>query len=906
MSGWRAVSGWRTALRIAAREARRAKGRAALVAAMILLPVTALAFVAVSYDTFTLTPDERADRLMGSTQAVLAWFDAGPVHQAPDDLVVVAVDTPTPPADPSADRLLALLPAGSAVLADQQGSLLVRTAAGTGAVPARLLDYTNVLARGIYRPLSGQTPASADEVALTPAASRRTGAGVGGTVALADGSRTFRVTAIVEDPGNLNEPTIVLRPGALSPDTLSGDPTQRRWLVTTPGPLTWAQVRELNTHGVAAVSRYVLAHPPGEADQYREFGTGGTGASVGVFVLIVGLATLEVVLLAGPAFAVGARRRRRDLALVAASGGTPAHLRRIVLADGVVLGALAAVTGLALGTVAALATVPVIENASQVRAGSIRVFPAALAAIAVLAVLTGLLAALVPAWVAARQDVVAALAGRRGVTRSRRRWVVLGLALTAAGAAGAAIGAWRVNTPAILAGLVAAELGVVLCTSAIVALVARLGRWLPLAPRIALRDISRNRTAAAPAVSAVMAAVVGSLAVGVVLVANDARARDTYRVSGRPGDVVLFRAGTGPQGDHSIPPDAVAALRAGLPVTSVHVISLPTCAGGDCFVVAQLPAARDCPYSRFALNHEPTPAQQRAARADPRCPERAYQYRYFDAIQSDLPGGLTVVVDPDSVSALVDLPAADTAAATRALRDGAVVVSDPRYLVDGRVTLVLSQAGAGRGGEPVTVTGAGVALAHPPPVPVTMMTEATARSLGLGAAPFALVASTDATPTVAAQDRLRAALGDGYRVYVERGYQPNTLALLVLALVAGVIALGATAIATGLAAADGRADLTTLAAVGASPRVRRVLSLSQAGVIAGLGSLLGVLAGLGAAVAVLVALNQRYAALWPAPIPYPIRVPWLNVAVALLVVPLVAMLGAGLLTRSRLPVERRL
>jgi putative ABC transport system permease protein len=33
-------------------------------------------------------------------------------------------------------------------------------------------------------------------------------------------------------------------------------------------------------------------------------------------------------------------------------------------------------------------------------------------------------------------------------------------------------------------------------------------------------------------------------------------------------------------------------------------------------------------------------------------------------------------------------------------------------------------------------------------------------------------------------------------------------------------------------------------------------------------------------------------------------VPWLNLAV-LLAVPLVAMLGAGLLTRSRLPIERR-
>jgi putative ABC transport system permease protein len=120
-----------------------------------------------------------------------------------------------------------------------------------------------------------------------------------------------------------------------------------------------------------------------------------------------------------------------------------------------------------------------------------------------------------------------------------------------------------------------------------------------------------------------------------------------------------------------------------------------------------------------------------------------------------------------------------------------------------------------------------------------------------------------------------------------------------------VIALGAAGLATGLAAADGRADLGTLAAVGASPRLRRALSLSQSGVIAGLGSLLGVIAGMGASIVVLHALNQGFAETWPPPSEYPIAVPWLNLGIALVVVPAVAMLGAGLLTRSRLPIERR-
>ena len=61
-----------------------------------------------------------------------------------------------------------------------------------------------------------------------------------------------------------------------------------------------------------------------------------------------------------------------------------------------------------------------------------------------------------------------------------------------------------------------------------------------------------------------------------------------------------------------------------------------------------------------------------------------------------------------------------------------------------------------------------------------------------------------------------------------------------------------------------------------------------------------------ALVATLVALNRGYAEIWPAPTPYPITLPLVNVGVALLLVPVVAMLGAGLLTRSRLPIERRL
>src|SRR5205814_5172553 len=152
--------------------------------------------------------------------------------------------------------------------------------------------------------------------------------------------------------------------------------------------------------------RYVLNHPPPKTEQYREFvENGGVPASaVLMVVLVAGLAMLEVVLLAGPAFAVSARRRRRDLALVAAAGGTPAHLRRIVLADGVVLGAVAAAAGVALGVGVAAALQPLIEaHLSHARAGAFRAFPAALAGLAGLAFRTGRLPAVVTGVITSRQ-----------------------------------------------------------------------------------------------------------------------------------------------------------------------------------------------------------------------------------------------------------------------------------------------------------------------------------------------------------------------------------------------------------------------------------------------------------------------------------------------------------------------
>ncbi|WP_173159121.1 FtsX-like permease family protein [Phytohabitans suffuscus] len=637
--------------------------------------------------------------------------------------------------------------------------------------------------------------------------------------------------------------------------------------------------------------------------------------AIGIGGLVAGLAILEIVLLAGPAFAVGARRRRRDLGLIAANGGTPAHLRRIVLADGVVLGTLGAAAGLVIGVAVAFLARPLVEfHLVNQRAGGYRVFPLALAGIAALAVGTGLLAALVPAFTAARGDVVAALTGRRGSVRARKRWLVAGVALAVLGAAVTFFGARRTDINVVLTGLILGELGLVLCTSALVGLIARLGRVLPLAPRIALRDTARNRAASAPAIAAVMAAVAGSVALGVVITADQERNDAGYQAGLPSGNaIVQFQYGRRGADPREQPPDLgpVAALaRDTFPTASAVPIGEIACPTGTpnnvyCGLSPRLPAERECPWSDEA--GPVSAADQRKARQDARC-VRPYGWSSF--------GYGMAVATPDALAGLTGATGDDLARASAALAAGGVVVGDPRLVTDGKVTLEIYDARTQDGTVtlddrekiptvrvPAYAVGTGL-----PPFGGAILSSGAAAAAGLDERPSGLVLANSRMPTTAEVDRLTAGLHDldeALYVSVERG--PNRDSdpmLLILAAAAGLITLGAAGIATGLAAADGRADLATLAAVGASPGVRRRLSLSQSGVIAGLGTVLGVAAGLGVSAAVLYAYNQASAGRWPVEPPYPVGVPWGSLAIVA-VVPVVAMLGAGLLTRSRLPIEAR-
>ncbi len=906
------MSGWWVALRLAWREVRRSRGRAALVVAMIAVPVLGLSYAAVSWDMFTLTEAEEVDRRLGRADAIVSWPYQGPVVQ--DRTGEPRAGTQPPRRErsyPTAD-LLAALPAGSRVLPDERSAVTLRTpAGGLAGLDARGLDLTDPVTRGIGVVVDGRAPAGAREVARTAEAADTLAVRVGDTVRSFDDTADWRIVGLVRVPGAYGE-IVAYRPGDL-PGLAPAEPAARQWLVDTPGELTWPQVQRLNSAGILADARSLRLQPPKElatpgGDERPDDGfTGDDARATGSVALLAGLGVLEVMLLAGPAFAVGARTRQRELALIAANGGTPAHLRRVVLADGLVLGAAGAACGVALGIGLAWFGRPLSERyVFQSYAGGLRVFPAALLAICAAAVVTGVLAALVPAATAARQPVGAALPGRRGAVRARRRWLVLGLVRGAVGSAVATAGGWQGSFGLILLGLTLGEVGLVLCTPSLLGLISRLGPWLPLGARLAVRDTARNRSSAAPAISAVMAAVAGSVAVGVVLASDNARERVGYRPMLPPGTVAVGLAHPpgGPPARDLIGP-VMATARSTLRTDRTVVFDRVACAaaGADltCSLEPTVPPARRCPYAPPQFEVEPSAGQRRAANADPRCADVIARFPLF-------PGAATT--DGAVLAALTGASGAELAAGSAMLAGGGVVTTDPRHVVDGRITL---EARTVRGdGTPVHPVRSLTAPAYVlrSPVPALVISPAVVADAGLSTEPDAVLATVATAPDEATRQRLDVALRGvtpgAYSMVEEGPSGGDDTILLLLAIAAGLITLGAAGVATGLAAVDGRNDLVTLGAIGAGPRVRRLLSLNQAGVIAGVGTALGLAAGLGAAYTILAAMNQGRLApdRWPREAPYPPTVPWSSLAV-LLAVPVVAMLCAGLLTRSRLPIERR-
>lgn len=338
---------------------------------------------------------------------------------------------------------------------------------------------------------AGRYP-SGDEIAVTDGAADDLRVDVGGTVELGGVERV--VVGVVENPRHLGDEFILVAPGHLiapaSVTVLVGDGIGRVESFRAPnGAVVEVGERASNEDLVAAI---------------------GLLGAIEMGLLFVGL-------VAATGFVVVAQRRLRQLGMLAAIGASEAHLRLVVVANGAVVGAAAAATGASIGVVAWFAAAPSVGEAAGQRVDRFDLPWWLIGAVAVLAVATTTAAAWWPARVVARVPITRALSGRPPRAEAARRSPAVAGTLLVAGTACFIVSGdladdfaihWT-NVLLTACGTLAIAVGVLLLSPLALGAAAASARWLPVAPRLALRDLARHQARSGISLAAV------SLALGI-------------------------------------------------------------------------------------------------------------------------------------------------------------------------------------------------------------------------------------------------------------------------------------------------------------------------------------------------------------------------------------------------------
>jgi putative ABC transport system permease protein len=805
-------------LRIGWRNARRSPWRSLLVVVLILLPVAAMVGGSAVLKTTTPTPDRLVTQGMGAADLLVY---AGP--------------------DGSGALLRSLLPAGSTVepFFSTSGTLQLPGME----VSSRVMSHDpEGLGHGFLTLVEGRLPAAAGEAAISSEVGRLAKAHLGGEIEV-EGFGALHVVGLVEDELNLRARIVFLGPGpAQTAEATSGDVG---WLVglpagTDPATLDFASPIHVDGQPPAHMTEpaFIVITRAEEVARRSEVGP--------AMIVLGGLALVNAALVAAAAFAVGVRRRQRELGLLAAAGGEPRHLAGTVLAEALLLGGLGAIGGVAAGLAAALAASPFLDGLTGHRNPAITPDVALLLVAVAMGVVTAVVASLVPAWSAGRLPVLVALSGRRPPASSGRTGLVAGLSLVvfAAGltALGAALrfdeaGGWA-STPLLLGGAVLGTLGFGACSPWLLGRLERPGLRLPVAGRIAFRDLARARSRNGPLVTALLAAFAATVALAAYLSSLEASQAARFRPSLFADQLVIAGPGFAQAGPEAA--RELGAVAAGQLVAAI----------GDDADAWVSPGEGDDQHHMLAT-------------------------------------GWVVVASPELVRALgVEGASADLEAGK------VVLLAESDASVTSATIHLVSQADGSEVRRAVLPARLFVTGLVGDELPGALISPETAASLGLRAGEgwrsdqFLVRLPHPVTDTDLGRAASIAAAYPDTTVRASRPPEVAGAAFRAAMIAASIVfALSVTAIAVALGEAESRPDQRVLLAIGADPRVRRRIAAARAGAISLVGGALAVPAGL-LPVWGLLASQQA-----------PLVAPWPEIVASLAILPLLAVVGTWALSR---------
>ncbi|MEP7332673.1 MAG: FtsX-like permease family protein [Terracoccus sp.] len=948
---------------MARREVRRHRGRSLLIAIMVGLPVLLLIAGSTLYYSQDLDTAERLPLQVGQSQGYLTAPQPQQLHQLLDPTESYgAPDQSSPQAKPVPGLTPGEEGAALGRLAGGTAHRIISTS-GSARVGTRFVSVSilgvNANAPGASALIlprvtleSGRWPAGPNEVLTTPL----------GAAAGLPTSGTFELRNYTSTSTSLEQTRTVTVVGTgqgfqtwggqdVTPvDVVTTPPKESGaedgpWLLQRDTPITWAEIERLNTYGIGVYSRYVALHPdtitlpPGVSLRTET----SAGALYAIGAASLGLLLLTS-LLAGPAFAVSASRQRRSLALAASNGATKAQLRRSVLAQALVLGALSSLLGAAGGVPLGIGVALLIKRLHPEQFfGPLQVPWPAVALVTTAGIISSVIAALIPSRGLGRLDIVAVMRGQSVSPRLRRRVPATGAVLFAVGTGAVLVAALRATDNSsffiFVGGVLLLVIGALLMVPLVLALGGRVAGRMPLPARMAAREAGRSRGRATPTVAAIMAGAAVLTTVCIAVQADTARRAAQYQPELSTGQGIFYSGMPGPA------EASLAAIRRVEP--SIRTLTLndlgQSSPGPQTRLAALRPGCEPAEIVRADDDALTIDRQIGPAESAPRCATLA--------TAGSMPGSSLIAADLHDLAIFADLDETQR----KAMAAGAVATLDPAaaallpaqpyqrftstaevnqlrpielHLDDSKLTLFEYRVTDDAAGGPATVTGdTGTDEVTLPVVylnhqqwqriiiswsggPGGILTTDTAARLGLSLTEHASLLRGDAPITPDQQQRITdavSAVSADATITIERGFErDDTLIIAIVIAVISLIILVATLIATALAQAEAAPLLGTLAAVGATRNTRRAMASAQATYLALLGALLGLIVGIPPGIAISRIITTVYDQNGIKTGDVIIDIPWLQILLPVLLVPLVAAALAWIAVRRAPLVTRRL